>query len=274
LVIEEDFMKSGACLIMVLCVVFVGTFVPVRLSADDESGTTSFLETGFSIDGWLALHAVTAYIDAQIGSVEHVLLTAAASEEARSGTWERVEPLLKAAQDEGVPGILWFARTDGSYYVVDRGLVKANIADRPYFSKVMAGKVSVGDILVSRSTGKNATVVVVPIKSGGEVTGILGASLFLDALNARILKSLDLPETVIFYVLDSRGIAVLHYMPGYLFQDPTMLQNPSLTRAVKKMMSTRRGAVQYEFEGKPRMVIYATSSYTGWHVVLGRVSGR
>jgi hypothetical protein len=248
-------MKSRACFALILSLVLLGAFLPVRVGADEESATPSGLESGFSIDGWLALRAVTAYIDEQIRSVEHVLNTVAATEEAKSGTWERIQPLLKTLQGEGVPGILWFAHTDGSYYVADRGLVNANIADRPYFSKVMGGEVSVGELLV-------------------QVKGALGASLFLDTFNERILETLDLPEDMIFYVLDSNGITALHFMPRYLFQDPTTLNNPSLTQAVREIMRTNEGAVQYEFEGKPRRVIYTTSSYTGWHVMLGTVSGR
>jgi hypothetical protein len=267
-------MKSRACFALILSLVLLGAFLPVRVGADEESATPSGLESGFSIDGWLALRAVTAYIDEQIRSVEHVLNTVAATEEAKSGTWERIQPLLKTLQGEGVPGILWFAHTDGSYYVADRGLVNANIADRPYFSKVMGGEVSVGELLVSRSTGRNATVIVVPIRVRGQVKGALGASLFLDTFNERILETLDLPEDMIFYVLDSNGITALHFMPRYLFQDPTTLNNPSLTQAVREIMRTNEGAVQYEFEGKPRRVIYTTSSYTGWHVMLGTVSGR
>jgi hypothetical protein len=267
-------MKLRACFALIMSLVLLGAFFPVRAGADEGSAPSSGLEAGFSVYGWLALHAVTAYIDEQIKSVEHVLLTVASTEEAKSGTWERIEPILKAAQDRGIPGILWFARTDGSYFVVDRGLINANIADRPYFSKVMGGEVSVGDLLVSRSTGRNATVIVVPIKIRGQVKGILGASIFLDTFNAGILETLDLPEGAIFYVLDRSGITVLHFMPRYLFQDPTALQNPSLTRAVKEILTSSEGTVQYEFEGELRRVLYTTSSYTGWHVMLGTVSGR
>jgi hypothetical protein len=266
-------MRAKTWCALILCFALSGVFLPARAGADEGSSASGSKES-FSIDGWLTLHAVTAYIDEQIRSVEHVLRTVAATEEAKSGAWERVGPLLRIARDEGVPGILWFARTDGSYYVVDRGLVSANIADRPYFSKVMGGEVSVGDLLVSRSTGRNATVVVVPIKVEGQVKGMLGASLFLDAFNTRVLETLGLPRDVIFYVLDQNGITALHFMPKYLFQDPTALDNPSLTRAVKEIMGNNEGVVEYEFEGKPRRVIYTTSSYTGWHVMLGTVSGR
>ena len=266
-------MRSRSCCAFILILVLSGVFFPVHAGADEGSATPSGAEAEFTIDGWLALKAITAYIDEQVRGVEHVLRTVAATEEAMSGTWERIQPLLKTAQGQGVPGILWFARTDGSYYVVDRGLVDANIGDRPYFSKVMGGEVSVGDLLVSRSTGRNATVIGVPVKVEGQVKGMLGASLFLDELNSRILETIDLPQEVIFYVLDRSGITALHFMPKYLFQDPTALQNPSLTQAVGSIMNNNEGVVQYQFEGKPRRVIYTTSSYTGWHVVLGTVSG-
>jgi hypothetical protein len=245
--------------------------ITAGVNAGEGRFTSAGAETGFTVDGMLALHAITACIDEQIRGVATVLQSIAASREAKSGKWERIRSLLDETEKQIVPSVLWFARTDGSYYTVDKGLIDKNLKDRPYFPEVLGGEVSVGTLLVSRSTGENVTVVAVPIRDRGEVTGVLGASIYLGALNEKILDVLDLSENMIFYVLDDRGITALHFRPEFIFHDPTELESPSLASAVREILTNREGVLRYEFEGKPREVIYTTSSYTGWHFMLGMV---
>jgi hypothetical protein len=265
-------MKVATCFALILCLCLAGAFFPAGGNADEERIASTGAETSFTVDGMLALRAVAACIDGQIEGASAVLQTVAVSREAGSGKWERVRVLLEEAEKLILPSILWFARTDGTYYTVDKGLIDKNIRDRPYFSKVMAGEVSVGTLVVSRSTGENVTVVAVPVKKRGEVTGIVGASIYLGPFSAKIVELLDLPENLIFYVLDDRGITALHFRPEFILQDPTELDSPSLARAVREILQNREGVLRYEFEGKPREVIYTTSSYTDWHVMLGMVS--
>jgi methyl-accepting chemotaxis protein len=265
-------MKAPIFLAVTVCLCLAGTLFPAGAVSDEAYITSAGAETGFTVDGMLALHAVTAYLDEQIKGVEAVLQTVAVSREARSGKWERICTLLMEAQKQIAPSVLWFSLTDGSYYTVDKGLVDKNIKDRPYFAEVLGGDVSVGTLLVSRSTSENVTVVAVPIKEKGKVTGILGASIYLGPFNEKILQKLDLPENTIFYVLDDKGITALHFRPEFIFKDPTELDSPSLANAIKEVLANREGVLRYEFEGEPREVIYTVSSYTGWHVLLGRVS--
>ena len=264
-------MKWFLPLYLVMALVFLGTFFPVGAGAGE--GDVTEPEGGISLMGYgrSALFTVTALIDERIGSMAKLLETVADTREAKSGKWVKMKPFLVEVEKRGVPAITWFARPDGSYFTTEKGLVDQNLKDRAYFSKVIAGNVSVGELVVSRSTGKNVAVVAVPVEKKEKVIGMLGASIYLDKLNEQILEALHLPDNMIFYALDEKGITALHFRKEYIFQDPTELDSPSLANAVKEIIAKGDGVLRYEFEGKNRDVIFHTSPLTGWRIILGIV---
>lgn len=59
-----------------------------------------------------------------------------------------------------------------------------NISDRPYFKEIMkTGKPFISEPVVSRASNKDIIVAGIPIKSGNEIIGIIGASILIDTIN-------------------------------------------------------------------------------------------
>ncbi len=134
---------------------------------------------------------------------------AAITEEAASGSWERIKPLLaKIEKQEKGDAVAWFALPDGSYYTVDKGLMDKNLKDRTYFPSVLAGKISVGELVISKSTNQVSTVIAVPVKKRNSVTGVLGVSLFTRKLSVLINKNMRFEDDVIFFALNKEHITV------------------------------------------------------------------
>jgi hypothetical protein len=268
---EECSMKRILFMFLMVNMVFLGIVFSVGTVAG--GGNVSEPEGEISLEGYgqSALLTITALVDERIGCEAKLLKTVAATRYAKSGKWKKMKPLLLEVEKLGAPAIIWFARPDGSYFTTEKGLVEQNIKDRPYFSKVMAGEAVVGELVVSRSTGKNVAVVAVPIESRGKIIGMAGASIFLEPFNEQIVQALHLPLNMVFYALDEKGTTALHFRREYIFQDPTKLNSPSLASAVREIIQNRDGVIRYEFEGKNRDVIYHTSSLTGWRIVLGIV---
>jgi hypothetical protein len=218
------------------------------------------------------LNAYSALADEHFTSVLRGLRTLASTSEVKSGKWAAMKGLLAQFRESGTTAAaVWYARPDGGYYTVKKGLSGENLADRPYFPGLLAGKEVVGDLVISRSTGKRAAVFAVPVKKGNKITGAVGVSVSVDETSLMLNKKMALPQNFVFYALDTKGRVSLHWKPELLFAYPSDLGSPTLNDAVKTMMSGKEGEVIYEFQGR-KTIYFKKSPLTGWVYALGVVS--
>ena len=157
-----------------------GTFDAIR----KKYGMTSVAVTGVPVSAGaqadLALNILAAETEAQMKAVLRPLEVLAITTEAQSGEWQNIRPLLATLEEKEPDARTWYALQDGSYYTVVDGLTSANLKNRSYFPVVLAGKESVGIVVMSYSTGKNVAIIAVPVRNQSAVTGVMGASVYLD----------------------------------------------------------------------------------------------
>jgi len=218
------------------------------------------------------LNAYSAFADEYFNSVLCSLRVLSSTSEVRSGRWEVMEGLLEEFDKSGVAvAAVWYAMPDGSYYTVEKGLTGEKLADRPYFPALVAGSEVKGALVISRSTGKRASVFAVPVRTGDRITGALGVSLSMDDVSRTLTGKMELPKNLIFYSLDSQGRTSLHARPELVFEYPSDIGSETLKEAVNKMMSESEGVVSYEFQGK-KTVYFKKSPLTGWVYALGIIT--
>ena len=227
------------------------------------------LITGLRTSAAVTLCAVAAMVDERLAGFERGLSALAATQEARSADWKRIQPLLAGFLPDAAEGTAWFALPDGSYYTAANGPEKANLADRPYFAKLLAGREALGEAVVSRATGRKAAVVAVPVREGGVVVGALGVSLYCEELMRLIERKVELPGYMVFYALTPDGVSILHRDPRRLLESPSKLGSESLAAAVNDMLYKQEGAVTYFYNGMRRTVAFKASPLTGWRFALG-----
>lgn len=229
-------------------------------------------ETGrpaFAIDGKVALNSLVALSDMHLVKLADALETLAATPEAQSGNWERIKPLLAKAGRENVPALNWYALPDGTYWSIQEGKAAGNLSDRAYFPRTLAGKTVFGELVVSKATGKNVAIVAVPVvRPDKTVVGVLGSSVYLDQLSARLEKEMGLDKTMIFYSFNAAPLIGLDWDSHLIFSDPTKL-SPDLGRAIDRMLAQEEGATSYSFRGRKRTVLFRKSALTGWWYVFG-----
>lgn len=194
------------------------------------------------MDTSVGASALVALADSHISNYANVLEALAMSSEVQSGDWEEMVGLLEKVEQAQVPNALWFVLPDGSYYTVELGKTDANLSDRAYFPALMAGNNVLGDLVVSKSTGKKSVIAASPVVRDEEAIGGLGASIFLDDLSDTIVEELALPGDMVFYATTEDGEVVLHSDTQVIFET-----NP--------VLSTN--------------VVYGTSPLTGWRFALG-----
>jgi hypothetical protein len=229
---------------------------------------------GLTIDGRVGASVAIVLAEGHIRGMVRSLELLAMTEEVRSGKWERMVSLLAKFKEGQIPAVVFYALPDGSYYTVEKGKTDQNIKDRAYFAKVMAGEPTLGDLVVSRSTGKKVMVATVPVKQAGNVIGALGASIHLDKLSELLARELQLPPNMVLYAIDKRGVTALHSVTRLIFEEPAKQKSETLRRAVQEVLSKEEGIVTYEFEGARKTAYFGTSPFTGWRFALAVTTGR
>jgi ABC-type amino acid transport substrate-binding protein len=242
---------------------------------DGVAGTENLSADGgtFEVPGEVALSSMIAYTDLRLSCIARVLEALATTEEVRSTEWERIAPLLSKAEEADPSARLWYSLPNGTYYTTVDGLAASNLMSRPYFPGVLAGNVSIGTVVVSHSTGKSTAIVAVPVIDRGAVTGVLGASVYLDELSVAMRESLDLRDPIFFFALDREGMYALNSQEERISQNAAMQDTPSATQAMQTVLSENEGSVTYASGGEQRQVIFATSPLTGWRFGLGEITG-
>lgn len=224
----------------------------------------------FTVDGHVALHSLMALSDMHMQKLADAMRLLAATDAARAADWERIRTPLTAAARMNAPAVNWFALPDGSYWSVQEGRAGGNLSDRPYWPRLLAGQTVIGDLVVSRATGRNTAIVAVPVRGDdNEVVGVLGASVHLDSLSTRIKQEMQLEPNQLFYSLDAEPLVGLHIDPQTIFLHPLEEGDPDVERAMREILSHEQGSVSYTFRGKRREVLYSKSPVIGWWYVFG-----
>lgn len=221
------------------------------------------------LDPAVGLAAYAGLVDQDFARARAALRVLAATEEARSGDWSRIKGPL-GALTAAVPdaAVAFFAQADGAYSTAAAGPSGHSLADRAYFPRLMAGHEVAGDLVVSKSTGRNVAVVAVPIRADGRIVGALGVSLDLETLARRVDHEIALPPQLMFYALDDHGRTALHRESGRVFEKPAEVGDPSLAAAVKEMLAKPQGRVTYDFQGGRRTAIFRRARETRWVYAL------
>ncbi|WP_243373832.1 cache domain-containing protein [Geotalea sp. SG265] len=224
------------------------------------------------VDARVALASLTTIGDGHLVKIADEFKLLATRDEVISADWDRIKALLTQVAEQNVPGMMWFAQPSGDYKTVEHDGVEGNLKSRPYFTRALAGKTVIGDLVVSKSTGKNVAVVAVPVLKDKDVVGVLGCSVYLDKLSEQVKEEMALPSNVIFYSFDSRPLMALDWDTRLILRDPGEL-GPEVDKAFKEMLKKDQGTVSYTFRGKPRTVVFKKSPVTDWWYAVGVVQG-
>ena len=244
-----------------------GTFDAIR----KKYGLVPAAVTGVPVPGGaeadLALDILVAETDGQLKAVLRPLELIAVTTEAQSGGWQNIRPLLATLEEKEPDALPWYALPDGSYYTVSDGLASANLKTRSYFPVVLAGNESVGIVVVSHATGKNAAIVAVPVRNQQGVTGVAGASLYLDTLTDTLRS--EMPGPYIFYAIDTESKFALHSDKGQISRNVTTIgPETSFGRAIGTIRSQESGTAEYDDGGVHYMARFRSYPLTGWRFVV------
>jgi ABC-type amino acid transport substrate-binding protein len=215
----------------------------------------------------LALEIMATETNGQLRAFLRPFEVLAVTNEAQSGEWQNIRPFLAVLEKNEPDALLWYALPDGSYYTIVDGLTSANLKNRSYFPVVLSGNESVGTVVVSYASGKNTAIVAVPIKNRDAVTGVLGASVYLDTLTETLRSKV--PEPFIFYAIDTENQFALHSDKEQITRDITTIGlNTSFGKAIDTINTQEYGTVEYNDGGVHYIARFRSYPLTGWRFVV------
>ena len=104
--------------------------------------------------------------------------------------------------------------------------------------------------------------------------GVLGASIYLDELSARLGNEMAIGDGMIFYsfAIEDTPLLGLEWDPQLIFVDPFSLA-PEIRAVFEYMLSRDEGTVRYRWTGQWQTVIFRRSRFSGWWYAFGVVEG-
>ncbi|MDR3596465.1 methyl-accepting chemotaxis protein [Clostridium sp.] len=233
----------------------ISTNAQVSVISNNLAYTTTELSTGLSekINGFLVEHI-------------SVLESIAETNDLKLYNTENQNRLLKEInQKHSDFATIFVTDITGQQVAKSDDTELTNNSDRDYFKAVISKKKTVvSDVLISKTTGKPAVVIAVPIfNAKNELQGILGATLDLSSLED-MRNKITLGQTGYAFITDTQG-QILAHPDAKMAGDRT---NVSDMEIVKKALAGESGAQSYEYQGNQSFGSYTNVPITGWTVVV------
>ncbi|RUR83391.1 ATP-binding protein [Chlorogloeopsis fritschii PCC 9212] len=215
------------------------------------------------IDGWLAILKARMEIFANTPTV-------------RAMNWSLAESYLQAEvvriEEFSALGI---GKPDGWRNVT--GGVPANVKDREYFQKAMAGQTNISDPLISRAQKIPTIIVAAPIWQQtptnsppiGEIQGFVKVDRVTQVVNR-----LQYGNNSYAFALNSKGQAIVHpnsaLMSTLEKPAPSLLQSneQNLAAIARQMVNRHKGIQLLHIDGTKKYVAYLPLQETNWSVAL------
>lgn len=143
-----------------------------------------------------------------------------------------------------------------------------NVADRRYFKDaVSSGALAVGDVIVSRTSGKRILVFARPIRddAASPLRGVVSTSTLLDRFQ-EIFSEIELPQGSIITILDRKGVVLARSV------EPEKWVGTDLSgvQSVRESLDEREGVRELvSADGTPRLSAFTTSRLVPWLIYVG-----
>ncbi len=147
-------------------------------------------------------------------------------------------------------------------------LLGSDLSHREYYVKIlsnMGNSFTSSGALQSAATGNPTIVHAAPLFKNGEFVGVLGISLDLTALGKEFITSKKIGETGYPYVLDKRGLVLIHPSDDIVFTSAQEI-DPFFQDVVDSREDIQE--INYILGGSAKQGVFVKMPETGWIVCL------
>ena len=132
----------------------------------------------------------------------------------------------------------------------DNSDVGLNLREREYVKDGLEGKASLGQVVVSKVSGKPISPVAMPVKDGSRVVGVAALIVNIGFLNDMIVKE-TIGKTGYAYVIDRTGLIIAHPKAENILK-MNLLEQKGSEGFANKMVKGESGVDHYIFQGVPK----------------------
>ena len=188
----------------------------------------------------------------------------------QSGNLEAIVPFMASAisANKVYDGINYAGPSGLAYNSVGGTF---NVAERPYFKQAMlGGEISISDPLVAKDTGHMVTVVAIPVKVGGKVTGVVFAGVNMESLAKKVL-AVKVGQTGYAMVAQRDGLTIIHpdkevAMKFNALTDPKA--DPGRKNLIERIAKGEKGMSTIQAMGVDRYYSYAPVPGVTWGLAV------
>ena len=169
---------------------------------------------------------ILEYIDKHV----QVLRTAAAMPAFVSMDAARQTPMILAIEASQKDLSIVQTVTPDGFSVARADGVRSDLSDREWFKQALKGADPAYQTLFSRTTGRPALALGVPIRRDGEIVGVLGGALELEKITNKV-GSIKVGRTGFAWLVDSAGMVMAHPDQEKVKQRVSLADDPVVVRA-------------------------------------------
>jgi methyl-accepting chemotaxis protein len=213
---------------------------------------------------------VQSRVESQLNSLQAVAAEPQISD--MNSSWENKQLILDAETKRSGHLKMNIVGKDGSS--INTSEVSANIKDRDYFKKAMAGEANVSDPISSKTNKEIIIMYSVPIKNGNEVVGVLIAIRDGNALSDTT-KDITFGKTGQAFMINKQGTTVANVNKDLVLKGDNIIEDlkkdsklKSFADVEKKMINGGSGVGEYTYGGISKYVGYAPVKGTNWSIAV------
>jgi methyl-accepting chemotaxis protein len=177
---------------------------------------------------------------------------------------------FKSSEEGKDYGGIFIAGMDNKVYADALGGkdVGLDLSARSYMATAKSGKIAVGSVVKSKSSGLPIAVVAVPVidPASGKVISVLGAAIDINFLNQKIAE-VKIGKTGYPFMVDSKALIISHPKKE-LVLELNIGKLAGMEKITQRVLAKEQGVQAYVYKGVPKIAGFAPVPLTGWSVVV------
>jgi methyl-accepting chemotaxis protein len=142
-----------------------------------------------------------------------------------------------------------------------------SIKDRDYFNSANSGKITIGEPVISKASGKAVFVVAIPLKTAtGQPAGVFGTVIKMETLSEKI-TNIKLGETGYPFMANKTGTIIAHPKKDLILKLDLKTLN-GMESITKSMMAQESGVKDYHYKGDGKIAGFAPVPIAGWSIAV------
>lgn len=144
---------------------------------------------------------------------------------------------------------------------------KLNLSERDYFQAAKAGKINVGAVIQSKSSGKPVFAIAAPVYSNSqEIIGVVISIIRINFLVDKV-SGTKLGESGYGFAIDKTGMVIAHPKADFILT-MNLAKQEGMKDFVARMMAGQTAAASYTFQNVKKAAGFAPIPLTGWSICL------